>query len=531
MSQRVFLPVVVLASAMAVVLAGCGPQADAPAKVANVAPQVGGTLRVALDGDPQCVDPQQAGNNTALNVGRQLVDSLTDQDPKTGAIVPWLAERWEISDDSRQFTFHLRDGVTFSDGSPLNAEAVKANLEGIVALGARSILGGTYLAGLEQIQTPDPHTVVVRFKQSNAQFLQATSTMSLGLLAPSTVALAPADRCQGQLIGSGPFTLKAFVHNQAVSLQARKDYAWPSSLAAHPGRAWLDNLEFTIIAESGVRLGSLASGQIDVNTAVSPQDEGSIEQQGLKLLTRANPGVVYVLVLNETSPLFTDSRVRQALNKAINRADFQPIISRYQRPATALLASSTPYYRDLSPLLKADPGAARTLLDQAGWLPGTDGIRQKNGQRLSFKLTYWQTVPILELVQQQFREVGVELQLNKTTISQVTAIQASGDYGARFLNLTRADPDVLRTVFQAPGYNVSKREPGPVDERLAQSAATLDAKQRQALIDDASRQLIEGGHALALIELATVIAHGPKVHGLHYEASSRLQFYDTWVQP
>lgn len=527
MSQRLFLPAVLLAS----VLAGCGPQANTSTKTAAAAPQVGGTLRVALDGDPQCVDPQQAGNNTALNVGRQLVDSLTDQHPESGAIVPWLAERWEISDDSRQFTFHLRDGATFSDGSPVNAEAVKANLEGIVTLGARAILGSTYLAGLEQIDTPDAHTVVVRFKQSNAQFLQATSTMSLGLLAPRTLALAPADRCQGQLIGSGPFTLKAFVHNQSVSLLARKDYAWPSSLAAHPGRAWLDGLEFSIIAESGVRLGSLASGQIDVNTAVSPQDEAGVEQQGLKLLTRANPGVVYVLALNETSPLFADARVRQALNKAINRTDFQPIISHYQRPATALLASSTPYYRDLSPLLKADPEAARVLLTQAGWVPGADGIRQKDGQRLSFKLTYWQSVPILELVQQQFRQVGVELILNKTTISQVTAIQAAGDYSARFLNLTRADPDVLRTVFQASALNVSKRAAEPVDDRLAESAATLDPVKRQALIDAASQQLIDGGHALALIELATVIAHGQKVHGLHYEASSRLQFYDTWVQP
>lgn len=527
MSQRLMWSAAVLA----VALAGCGPQAEAPGKAATGGPQVGGTLRVALDGDPQCVDPQQAGNNTALNVGRQLVDSLTDQNPETGAIAPWLAERWEISADSRQFTFHLRAGVTFSDGSPVDAEAVKANFEGIVGLGARAILGSTYLAGLEQIQTPDARTVVVRFKQPNAQFLQATSTMSLGLLAPKTLASAPADRCQGQLLGSGPFTLKSFVHNQSVSLLARKDYAWPSSLATHAGRARLDGLEFVIIAESGVRLGSLASGQIDVNTAVSPQDEASIEQQGLKLLTRANPGVVFVLALNETSPLFQDERVRQALNKAIDRGDFQPIISRYQRPATALLASSTPYYHDLSPLLKADPAAARGLLEQAGWLPGADGIRVKDGQRLSFKLTYWQSVPNLELVQQQLRQVGVELQLNKTTISQVTAVQAAGDYSVRFLNLTRADPDVLRTVFQAPGNNVSNRTPGALDERLAESAATLDPARRQGLIDEASRQLIEGGHALALMELATVIAHGDKVHGLHYEASSRLQFYDTWVQP
>lgn len=160
---------------LALLLAACGGPSDQVTQAEAGKPQGGGTLRVALDGDPQCVDPQQAGNNTALNVGRQLVDSLTDQDPVTGEIVPWLAERWDVDADSRRFTFVLRQGVTFSDGAAVDAAAVKANLHAIVALGARSILGSTYLAGLKRIDTPDSHTVVVEFEQPNAQFLQATS--------------------------------------------------------------------------------------------------------------------------------------------------------------------------------------------------------------------------------------------------------------------------------------------------------------------------------------------------------------------
>ncbi len=515
---------------LALALSACG-EAKAPATQTSSSPHSGGVLKVALDGDPQCIDPQQAGNNTALNVGRQLVDSLTDQDPASGAIKPWLAERWEVSPDSRRFTFHLRDGVTFSDGSVLDAAAVKANLQGIVDLGAKAILGSTYLAGLQGIDTPDAHTVVVRFAQPNAQFLQATSTMSLGLFAARTLALPSAQRCQGELVGSGPFVVKSFVHNQVVSLSRREDYHWPSSLAAHQGKAWLDGLDFLIIPESGVRLGSLVSGQIDVNTSVAPQDEAALQAQKLPILSRANPGVVFILAPNESTPLFSDVRVRQALNKAIDRQQFKPIISRYQQVATALLASSTPLYHDYSTLLAHDDAGAKRLLDDAGWVPGSDGIRVKDGQRLSFKLDYWQQVPILELVQQQLRQVGIELRLNKTTLSQVTATQAGGDYSVRFLNLTRADPDVLRTVFQAPGYNVSVRQPGDIDRVLADSAATLDPGQRQTLIDQASQRLLEEGHAIALIELATVLAHATNVNGLHYEASSRLQFFDTWVQP
>ena len=511
-------------------LTACGDHSD-PATVAKTsAPTAGGILKVALDGDPNCIDPQQAGNNTALNVGRQVVDSLTDQDPQTGAIVPWLATSWEVDPQSRRFTFHLRDGVRFSDGTALDAAAVKANIEQILVLGARAPLASTYLDGLKGVEAPDSRTVVIEFQQPNAQFLQATSTMSLGLLAPATLALSAADRCQGQLIGSGAFKIKSFVHNQQVQLTRRDDYAWASSLAGHAGKAWLDGIDFLIIPESGVRLGSLVSGQIDVDTGVVPQNEQTLEARKLPLLTRANPGVVFVLAPNEKSPLYTELALRQALNKAIDREQLRTIISRYQKPATALLASSTPYYRDLSPLLAYDPDGARQLLDAAGWTPGADGIRNRDGQRLSLRLDYWQTTPILELVQQQLKLVGIELRLNKATISQVTALQANGDISLNFFNLTRADPDVIRTVFQVSGRNYNNRDRSELDQVMQASAATLDKPVRQQLVDRISETMIKDGHAIPLIELVTVVGQGNQVQGLHYEASSRLQFFDTWLR-
>ncbi len=128
------------------VLTSCGTAAGQGDDDYTGPPVNGGTLRVAFDADITCADGQQAGNNTALNVSRQIADSLTDQVPETGEIVPWLAESWDVSDDSITFTFHLRDGVTFTDGTPFTAQSVKDNFEGIVDLGAKSSLGSTYLA-------------------------------------------------------------------------------------------------------------------------------------------------------------------------------------------------------------------------------------------------------------------------------------------------------------------------------------------------------------------------------------------------
>ncbi|EIC86406.1 ABC transporter substrate-binding protein [Serratia sp. M24T3] len=520
---------------MASALTACDkPEAaSASNKPAADTPHSGGTLLVAIDTDPNCLDPQQVGNNNSLNIGRQLTDSLTDQDPQTGKIVPWLATQWQVSDDNRSFSFTLRDGVTFSDGTPFNSQSVKDNLEAIVAMGARSSLASTYLKGLSSIETPDAKHVVIKFVQPNAQFLQATSTMSLGFFANSTVKATVDARCQGNLVGTGPFVLKTFVHNQKVDITRRQGYQWPSSLAQHRGDSYLDGIEYRVVPESGVRFGSLVSGQLDLNAGVTPQDEPLILAKKLPIIARTNPGLVYSLFPNQSMPLMADESVRKALNLAIDRAALQPILSRYQAPASSVLAKTTPLYQDLGSQLKYDPQAAENLLNKDGWVKGADGVRVKGGQRLRFTLTYWQSAPFIELVQQQLRKVGIDIQLDKAPIGQVIARQSSGSQEVEFYNLTRSDPDVLRTVFDAGpgGRNVNKRAANQIDSALQQSSQTLDNDKRQQLVSDAAKGLIADGDAIPLVELATVIATGNNVHGFRYDASSRFQLYDTWLSP
>ncbi|WP_210419278.1 ABC transporter substrate-binding protein [Acetobacter vaccinii] len=495
----------------------------------QLTPKDGGVLRVAQSSDPLCLDPQQAGNNDSLNIGRQITDSLTDQRPDTGEIVPWLASRWTVSQDSRVFTFYLRPGVTFSDGTPVDAAAVKTNFEGILKLGARASLGSGYLAGLKEIQTPDRDTVVLTFSKPNVQFLQASSTMSLGLLSPGTLARDAGARCQGQLVGSGPFTVTSFVHNQRVVLTRREDYAWPSSLAGHQGKAYLSGIDYRIVPESGVRTGSLLSGQIDVDTGVLAQDERLFTAQALPVIARPNPGLVFSLFPNETDPVLGHKEVRLALNKAVNRQEIKNVISHYQSSASSALAGTTPFYTDHASELGFDLAGSKKILDDAGWRPGSDGIRERDGQRLVIHLSYWQSAPYLELLQEQLRAVGIDLVLNQTTISQTSALQNTGKYQVQFYNLTRSDPDILRAVFAVDAHNVNNRKAEPVDALLDASSAELDVERRRNLISQAVTLLIEEGHIIPLVEVTTVVATAKTVHGLHHEASSRLQFFDTWI--
>lgn len=499
---------------------------------ASAEPVAGGDLRFAITVDSRCIDPQQVGNNDAIAVARQTVASLTAQDPDTGEIVPWLAESWEVSDDASSYTFHLREGATYADGTPIDAESVKTNFDAIVALGATASLGSQYLVGYEGTTVVDPQTLTVDFAQPSAQFLQASSTFSLGLLSPASAELTPEERCAGDYVGSGPFQVESYTQDQEIVLTKVPGYDWSSEADEHTGEAYLDSVTYQVIPESSVRAGSLASGQIDATAAIAAVDQPQFDGNGFWLQQRANPGVAYQLFPKESSPLASDEAVRVAISKGIDRQQIvDTVLTERDQAATGVLSHSTPLAPDLGDLLAYDPDGAEELLDDAGWVVGDDGIREKDGQKLSTTVTFWQDPAPLELVQQQLRQIGVDLQLQHVEIAESTAIKESGDFDFDYYNLTRSDPDVLRLIFSANARNINDRDVEEVDDLLDRSAAATDPDERAGLIEEASRLLVEHGHAIPVYELSTTIAAADRVHGLTFEGSSRLDFYGAWVDP
>lgn len=508
--------------------AGAGDPADAGP------PRTGGTLTFALAIDPTCLDPQQYGLNASLNVGRQLVDSLTDQDPATGEIKPWLAQSWEVNPEATSFTFRLRPGATFSDGSPVDAAAVKANLDGVVALGAKAAIASGYLAGHRATTVLDPGTVRVEFAAPSAQFLQATSTVSLGLLSTATLVRSAEERCLGALVGSGPFVLGSYKQNQSVEITRRAGYTWGSSLWRKQGEAYLDKVVYKIIPESGVRAGALESGQVDGISDIQPQDEPRFAA-GYHVPTRPNPGFVFALQPNASRPILADAKVRQAVQKGIDRPELTTtVLSPKYRPATSVLAAVTPGYTDFSAALGYDPAGAKRLLDEAGWVSGADGIRVKDGRRLSldviFAPAFNASQSVLELVQQQLRKIGVDLRLRKLAAGDQNVAVNSGDFDFTYYNLTRSDPDVLRVLFSTHGGNRGRLPAGPQDAALDQQAQLVDQAARFRQVTEAQRQLIDLGYAVPLFELAQVHGFTGKVQDVVLDASSRLNFHDTWLK-
>ncbi|WP_405721199.1 ABC transporter substrate-binding protein [Streptomyces sp. NBC_01537] len=496
--------------------------------------KAGGTLTFAVGSDAGCVDPQQVGSNDTIYSLRQIVDSLTDQDPRTGKIVPWLAKSWDISSDATTFTFHLRSGVTFSDGSPLTAQVVKDNFDAVPKLGALGVLAEGYLSGLQSTTVVDPLTVRVKFGQPNAQFLQATSTHSLGIESSASAKESPQEKCSKGVVGSGPFVLKSYVQNQSINLAKRGKYAWGSSLWTKKGEAYLDKLVFKVVPEAGVRTGSLQSGQVDAIGSVGKANEAALKGGRVNLQQRANPGVVFNLGLNNSRPLLKDTKVRQAIGFAIDRQQIvDAVFPTGTQPATSILAHTTPDYADLGPDLTFDAAKAKSLLDSAGWKAGSDGIRSKNGTRLRLTVKWFANAatnqPALELIQQQLKAVGVDVVLKELQITQFAPTLQSGDFDAVWGNVTRADPDILRSSYSTKLSNFYHLPASGLDSALSQQAATTEAAKRKQLVDQAQQLIVQNAYVVPVVELQTQLGVAEKVHNLDFDASSRIQLHDTWI--
>jgi peptide/nickel transport system substrate-binding protein len=497
-------------------------------------PRGGGTLTFAVGSDAGCVDAQQASSNDGIYSMRQTVDSLTDQDPSTGAIVPWLARSWEASADAKTFTFHLRGGATFSDGSPVDAQAVKDNFDTIPTLGSRAHLGIGFLTGYAGSRVVDPSTVEVSFQQPNAQFLQATSTAALGLVSSASTRKTADERCAQGVAGSGPFTLEAYTPGQRIELVRRDGYRWGSSLWRKPGAAYLKRLVFTVVPDAATRTNSLISGQVDAIGSVGRADEAALAASGVvNLRTRANPGIVFYLGLNATRPIAQSPAVRQALLLAIDRPTIaDTVYPTGSLPATSVLARTTPYHSDLSAKVNLDPTRAKALLDAEGWLPGTDGIRVKNGSRLAFTVTYFANAatnqPTLELVKQNLAAVGVDLTLLLLPFSELARVQTTGDFDALFGNSTRADPDILRGNFSTASANYYRLPAGPLDQVLTDQAGEVDPAARQALVAEAQNLIVDAAFIIPVAELTTELGVAKPVRDLHFDSASRIQLHDTW---
>jgi peptide/nickel transport system substrate-binding protein len=354
-------------------------------------PRSGGTLRIGLDFDPVCLDPQQSTLSQRLNIGRQVVDSLTDQDPKTGRLDPWLAKSWTTDAKATRFTFRLLSGATFSDGEAVDAAAVKANLDAIHDLGVTSSRGAVHLAGYRSTEI-NPGALPGRDRRIRAVHPRVVPGQQGGQPGP-----------QGWLpLGIVPLAARGLRLSEACRVldRAREHDSFRNSFLRRPGR----------------RGAHRSAGRRTVHPRRLPSP------------CAHRPRRVMSLYVNAERPALRDVRVRRALQKGIDRvAAAVAFLGSEDRAAIGVLSSTTPGYRDLAVGLAHDAAGAERLLDAARWWKGADGIRTRNGERLVVDAIFVRQQS-LELIKEQYKEIGVELKLRQLTVNQFPQVLKSRDY-------------------------------------------------------------------------------------------------------
>jgi peptide/nickel transport system substrate-binding protein len=526
---------------------GSGP---AGAAEADGTPVKGGAL-VYLEQQPHTnLYPPAGGFYPNGGILNQITDKLTYQNPKTLEIEPWIAESWTVNADATEYTFKIRPGVTFSDGTPLDAAAVAKNYD-TFGRGNKDLKlpVSEVINNYDRSEVIDPLTVKFTFRKPSPGFLQGTSVIGSGLVSLATLALPYEGLGDAtKIIGSGPFVVASETLGRELNLRARKDYKWGPAKLAHQGPAYLDSIKYIVTPEDSVRIGALLAGQADVIRQIQAYDEKQVEDEGYRIYAPSTRGVNNSVVFRPDNPLVSDIRVRRALLHATNPDEIVSTLFSANYPkATSIIAKTALGYVDQSAKLKYDPTAAKALLDEAGWKVGANGLRQKDGQTL--ELSAYESLPqpqnkeTLQLVSEQWGKIGVKLNV------------LTGDSGTATINnldptkapvspamVGRADPDVIKSQYYPTNRNVllqkggnSDKVKGFTDEKLNALldglASEPDRAKRLSIAGDVQAYVIDQAYAIPIFEEPQAFAAAPYVKGIGFEAVGRPSFYDLWLAP
>lgn len=537
-TRRRRLVVIAAGVSLTLALVGCSAQND-PAPSLSDAPLEGGVLRVGLGPGLICVDPHQVVTAEGRAVATAISDTLAAFDATTNEVVPWLARSWTVNDDATAYTFSLREDVTFSDGTPFTAEVVKANFDTTVErLAVESPGASVYLAAYAETTVDDPYTATVHFAAPSPSFLIGASTQLAAMLSPETLDKSAEERCQGDVIGTGPFVLEEFANGERATVSRRSDYAWPSPLSDNDGAAYLDSVVFSATSVGSVREGELQSGQLDAVLGVGGHVVAGLEAGGYSVTRGVIPGISVVLIPNPTEgrPL-EDEAVRSALQIAFDRVRAASAASNDVYPAAVSPLTSNMYgWIDLSDAMVADTEGAGELLEAADWTVGDDGIREKAGTSLTLRVSYTPDFgpvyePMLTLIQEQVREAGIDLVLVNTTAAGLGQAITDGAYDLLAVSVTQADPDVLGLIYGPYGLFLDPELllTTGVTELLEAVRETPNGPERQNAVEQLQAVLVDSGLSFPLFENVEILASAPNVGGLGLDAQSKLVLQAAWI--
>lgn len=469
----------------ALALSGCGggtaptsPGSDptpapqntqAPAPSAPAAPKQDAVLSIGLNADPPKLDPHQSTALVDRQVFASLFDRLVEVDPNLN-ITPGLAEDWKISDDGLTYTFYLRKGVKFHDGTDFDAEAAKYNFERMFEPELNSPRAGE-ISAFEKATVIDSHTIQVDLKTAFGGFLYALSDRA-GMMVSPTAAKATGLDFANEPIGTGPFKFKDRIKGDSITLVRNENY-WQEGLPKAAG------IIYKTVTDENVKLVNLQSGQLHAIDTVPAKQVPQLKTDNRVQLS-IGPSLQYqgVWVNTAVAPL-NDKLVRQAIDVAIDRdALVNVVFGEVAIPANSPFAPGTPA-NDGTPIAKPDVAKAKQLLAEAG---------HPNGFATSLKI---QPSPvnqqIAQVLQNMLGEVGINVTIEQEEFGQLLDKLGKGDFQMGQVGWSgRPDPDgnIYNFVRTGASNNYSNYSNPTVDELLQQARIPSDMNQRKEMYSE-----------------------------------------------
>lgn len=533
-----------IAASAALLLSGCSTPS-----VGQISsdPVAGGTLVYASgDAEPSCLDPHVGGNYPQALVASQYLESLVSRDT-SGVIIPWLASEWVVADDGLSWDFTLRDDVLFTDGTPLNAEAVKVNIDHIRDPETQASTSYLALKKVESVEVVSDTVARFHLSEPDSALLESLSQPWIPIESPAGIERGVEANCQAP-IGTGPFIVENWVKQDHISLVRNDTYNSPPADAAHEGPAYLDAITWRFIPESASRYAALQAGEVDVIDNAQPDTIKAATQTGtLVELDAPRPGASNRLEFNTGKAPFNDVLVREAFVRAVDINDGieSLFFGSATRSYSALSSVEDLGYSDKA-LFAHDLDAANELLDEAGWTSrDAEGYRTKDGVRLSlaFPVSTNQSIPaeqsLFEQIQATAKDAGFEITISLLDLPSWHTALSSESYDLVSAPYTKVGPDVLRMLFHSAsivpspsGYaaNHAKVSDPEIDALLAAAVATNDPAERATLYEQAQKLILGGFYILPLYDQQNHYLLGPSVHGTRALPSvSTPTFYDTWL--
>jgi peptide/nickel transport system substrate-binding protein len=492
----------------------------------------GGQLVVGLVAEPVALDGAQVTDVNSARVIRRVTEQLIAFDDVDPELVPGLAESWDISDDGLEYTFSLREGISFHDGTDFNAEAVQFSLMRQVDESHPAHGFGTYpyrsfyFATVDTVEVVDDYTVTVFQLTPRASFLAALAAAAAGIVSPTAVEEHGADYPQ-QPVGTGPFRFVRWDVGVEVVLEANPDYWGPA-----PG---LETVVFKPYIEEQARLTALQTGGVNFIVDVPPDNIEPLEQDpNITVLKQTGIHFWYV-GFNVTSGPLTEVAVRQALAHAVDKESItRDVLNGTGEPAISMLNPGTWGFTDDIPVYEYDPERARALLEEAGhgdgleitmWVPESGSGMQS-------------PVSMATVIQANWADVGVTANMQTFEWGAFLDTLRTGDQQV-FCNSWMAGlPDPDMTLF--PFLHSSQHAPnGPnrffytdeeVDRLLEEARASTNQDERAEMYWEVQRIAYEAVPLIPIEHQVQTAAMASNVEGFELHPNfDLLRIKDTRV--